>query len=82
VTNRRHERVFLDAVAKHLLPHVDGAHDRDALLDQLTALVVDGMLVLKDGDDAVVDAVRARALLQPELEVRLMLFGRQALLVG
>jgi methyltransferase-like protein/2-polyprenyl-3-methyl-5-hydroxy-6-metoxy-1,4-benzoquinol methylase len=35
VTNRRHERVYLDEIAQRLLPFLDGKHERKALLRHL-----------------------------------------------
>jgi methyltransferase-like protein len=41
VTNRRHERVFLDDADRTLLSHLDGEHDRAALLEVLAPFVAD-----------------------------------------
>jgi methyltransferase-like protein len=82
VTNRRHERIFLDAFGQRLLPHLDGEHDRDALLDCLAALVADGTLAFEEPEATIGRSEDTREDLATRLDLRLALFARQALLVA
>jgi methyltransferase-like protein len=82
VTNRRHEKVVLDAFAKYLLPLLDGQHDRPAVVEALTNLVANGSLVVKTDDHPVCDPQRVRELMSSELDRRLPGLGRSALLIG
>lgn len=54
VTNLCHTRVELKGIAQYLLSHLDGTHDRAALLDGLEKSVAAGTLILHatDGDKA------------------------------
>jgi methyltransferase-like protein/SAM-dependent methyltransferase len=47
VTNRRHESVKIDDLGRHVLQSLDGARDREALLERLQTLVDDGVLVIR-----------------------------------
>jgi methyltransferase-like protein/SAM-dependent methyltransferase len=53
VTNLRHDRVTLDGFDRYLLCHLDGSHDRAALVDLLLAgPVADGVLTMEqDGEE-------------------------------
>jgi methyltransferase-like protein len=82
VTNRRHERVFLDNSAQRLLPCLDGEHGRESLLDSLTAWIAGGNLILTGVGDPTANPVQFRAALDAELEGQLASLGRRALLVG
>jgi methyltransferase-like protein len=81
VTNRRHERLYLDDFGQQLLRRLDGKHDRDSLLDALAALVADGTLAVEEAENPGHDTDAARAALAARLDERLTLFGRQAVLV-
>jgi methyltransferase-like protein len=82
VTNRRHERVYLDSLAVHLLPLLDGKLGRDALIDGLARAVSDGALVLELGERRTAGIEEIRAVLASELDQKLAQFAQQALLVG
>jgi methyltransferase-like protein/predicted nicotinamide N-methyase len=81
VTNRRHERLYLDDFGQHLLRRLDGKHDRNSLLVALTALVADGTLVAPDAEQPGDVSDDAHAALAARIDARLTLFGRQAVLV-
>ena len=50
MANRRHEVVRLNELDKHLVPLLDGEHDRAALVEKLTDVAAKGaMHVQKDG---------------------------------
>ena len=83
VTNLRHERVSLDAFSRYLLRHLDGRHDRSALLNRFMAgPVAEGTLVLEGDSQPVTDTKKLKALLAEELETHLRWLARAALLVG
>ena len=82
VINRRHEYVAIDHFAKHVLPLLDGEHDRDRLADALMVLVENGTLTVALDDKPVRDPERSRKIMTRELETKLAGFGRSALLVG
>lgn len=81
VTNRRHERVFLDELAKRLLPLLDGLRDRAALLQSMAAWFAEETITL-DEDLPSLEPSRVREALARKLEHALGLYGRQALLVS
>ncbi len=80
VSNLRHERVNLDPLAQHLLPYLDGSHNREALLDVLDKLAKQGLLKTEQNGRAVTNTVVHRQLLRQELAVTLQWLGRAALL--
>jgi methyltransferase-like protein/2-polyprenyl-3-methyl-5-hydroxy-6-metoxy-1,4-benzoquinol methylase len=82
VVNRRHERVTLDSFERHLLPLLDGKHDRTVLLDKLVSLGADGTLVVKVDEQPNSDPAEMRRIMTAELPKRLQRFGRAALLIG
>ena len=82
VINRRHEGVPLNALAKQLLPLLDGGQDCDSMLDALIRLAADGTLLVKVAERLVSERGEARQILAGELERELARFGRTALLVG
>lgn len=81
VTNMRHERVELDDVTHQILLHLDGSHDRAALLDILTNLAADGIITVKVDDQPVEDTNRVREVLTKRLEAHLQQLAKTALLV-
>jgi methyltransferase-like protein/SAM-dependent methyltransferase len=83
VTNLRHERVTLDAFNRHLLRHLDGSHDRAALLERfLAGPVAEGVLKVEQNGAPVEDAREIQATLAEALEWNLYRLARAALLVG
>jgi methyltransferase-like protein len=83
VTNLRHERVRLDAFSRYLLCHLDGCHDRPALLDRFMAgPVAEGTLMLEEDGQPLTDTNKLKALLAEELETHLSWLTHAALLVS
>lgn len=80
VANLRHERVKLDPVSQHLLPHLDGKHSREQLLGILTGLVNDGDIKLSEMEKTGGDPADTAQLLAKELSLNLGWLGRAALL--
>lgn len=80
LTNLRHERVQLDILSSHLLPHLDGQHDRAALLAVLLDLVAQGRLKVTHEETAVTDDALRQQILAQEIEMSLRWLGRAALL--
>jgi hypothetical protein len=83
ITNLRHERVRLNEFDRYLLRHLDGRHDRAALVEALAAgPVAEGMLVIQQDGDPIENAERARDVLADGVEKSLRWLARAALLVG
>ncbi|MEZ4643134.1 MAG: class I SAM-dependent methyltransferase [Chloroflexota bacterium] len=80
LTNLRHERVQLDQLGQHLLPYLDGQHDREMLLARLFTLAGQGKLQVTEGETAVADPAAQRRILAEELAASLGWLGRAALL--
>jgi len=82
VTNLRHERVTLDAFNRHLLRHLDGSHDRAALLERfLAGPVAEGVLKVQQNGAPVEDTGEIKTTLAEALEWNLHGLARAALLV-
>ncbi len=82
VTNRRHEVVRLNDLDRHLIPLLDGSHDRGALLEKLTELTVQGSLTIQRDNQPLKDREEIRAALEGVIEPSLQGLARHALLVG
>jgi len=82
VTNLRHERVSLNPFEQRLLPYLDGTWDRDALVEAMSGLVVEGSLVLREDDRRVTDPDEARSILGRQIDRAFTWLARAALLVG
>jgi methyltransferase-like protein len=82
VTNLRHERVGLDPLSAHVLPLLDGANDRVALLAHLEELAADGALAIEHDGQRVEGETALRAALAEQLDASLDSLARSALLVG
>jgi methyltransferase-like protein len=76
-------RVRLDGFDRYLLGHLDGSHDREALVERLMAgPVAEGALKVQDDGEPVQDAARVRERLAEEVEQKLRWLARAALLVA
>ncbi len=82
VTNGWHQLVNLDPLTCKLLHHLDGGHDREALVEVLARAVEEEKLVLERYDRPVKDADRARGILRRELGANLRRLGTCALLTA
>jgi hypothetical protein len=61
--------------------YLDGAHDRNALLNHLEEMVAQGALVVQEHDQPIKDAVRLNNHLVKSLAGALTRLGRQGLLM-
>jgi methyltransferase-like protein/SAM-dependent methyltransferase len=83
ITNLRHDRVTLDGFERYLLCHLDGSHDRAALVDLLIAgPVADGVLTMEQDGGEVGPAQSMEDLLRKEVDRRLDSLAHLALLVS
>jgi methyltransferase-like protein/ubiquinone/menaquinone biosynthesis C-methylase UbiE len=82
VTNRRHELVPLDDLARFALSQLDGSRDRPALLEAVLRQVTAHGLVVQQHGQPVTDPGRLRDVLAHGLEVKLRGLGKSALLAG
>ncbi|MCI0464302.1 MAG: class I SAM-dependent methyltransferase [Gemmataceae bacterium] len=82
VTDLRHESVALEDFDRLVIRYLDGDHDQEATLGELTALVTGGQLGMTRQGAPVRDPETARAILTPLLEQSLRRLAREALLVA
>ncbi len=83
VTTLRHTNVQVqDALGQELLRLLDGNHDRQALLDELSKRVASGAVVLHRGGKQIIDTGEAQQILAAELEQNLNKIAQLALLVA
>lgn len=82
VANLRHERVHLDALARFLLPLLDGTRTRDDLARILDDLVAAGRLKVTDDATAETDPAATLDRVHRELDASLAWLARASLLVG
>jgi methyltransferase-like protein len=82
VTNRRHRNVPLSPLDRLVLQHLDGRHDRAALLDRLAGLAADGTLGIEQDGRTLKDPARAREVLGEALGPALGRLAGSALLIG
>ena len=82
VTNRRHEPVMLDEVSRNLLLHLDGEHDRPALLQMLISAVDRGELSILKNEIPASSGEAVREILEQTLEQSLASLASQALFVA
>ncbi|MBW3539138.1 MAG: class I SAM-dependent methyltransferase [Planctomycetes bacterium] len=80
VTSLKHQPVRLSDLGRHLIALLDGTNDRERLLDDLDAAVLDGRLRLEENGRPVEDAERRRKLLADLRDAQLEAFRREALL--
>jgi methyltransferase-like protein/SAM-dependent methyltransferase len=82
VTNLWHERVDLDDFDRALLQFMDGAHDHDALVREMTDLVPDGVLATEREEVQVDGRDQLRNLVVTEVDIRLRRLAGESLLIG
>jgi len=68
VFNHWHESVPLSPLDRHLLPLLDGNHDRDALLDAMVDLVRQNVIRIDRDDEELVDVAEVRDVLAGEID--------------
>jgi hypothetical protein len=79
VTNLRHDTTNLSELQSHVLQHLDGQHDRAALLAMLADLARQGTLVIQADPQ---DPTKASAALEQALTTALVELAGKALLVA
>jgi methyltransferase-like protein len=82
VTTMRHESFMLNDLQRHVLRNLDGASDRNALLDRLAALVAQGTLVLREGGRPVEAPAQIRKALVGPCATTLTQLAQNALLLA
>lgn len=68
VFNHWHESVPLSPLDRHLIPLLDGNHDRDALLDAMVDLVRQNVIRIDRDDEELVDENEIREILAGEID--------------
>jgi len=81
VTSMAHGRVNLDRACARLLAHLDGRHDRAALVEVLASAVASGELSLDRDGAPVADPDELRAFLPAQVDAYLTHLARAALLI-
>ncbi len=82
VANLRHERVHLDALARFMLPLLDGTRTRDDLARILDDLVTAGRLKVADDPSRETDDAATLERVHREMDASLAWLARASLLVG
>jgi methyltransferase-like protein len=80
VTNLRHRLVNLSDLERVVLPHLDGNHDREALLEVLAAAAANGVLAIEADGQRLQASAPMRGLLAEPLENGLRRLAALALL--
>lgn len=81
VTNLYHQRLNVDKGVMRLLPHLDGRHDRQALIQVLVALTDEGIIEVSQDGQPVTDADFINSTLLEVLDVLLKQIAMVGLLV-
>ncbi len=81
VTNRRHEVVKLNDLDRHLLPLLDGAHDRPAIVEKLAVVAQSGALNIQKDGLTLYDGAEIQGALLSVIDQALENVARMALLV-
>lgn len=68
ITNRLHQPIPADLVARFVLAVCDGSHTREQIVDALLEHFGEGKLQLKEGTTPVSDPAKVRALLQDQVD--------------
>ncbi|TNG01356.1 MAG: methyltransferase domain-containing protein [Gammaproteobacteria bacterium] len=82
VTNQRHESVTLTEPLRQLLKLLDGKHTQKQLLEKLTALILDNVLVIQEEGKPIRDEARLQAFVPEFLKQMLSELAKRALLIG
>jgi cyclopropane fatty-acyl-phospholipid synthase-like methyltransferase len=82
VTNRRHEAVELDDLARRLLSLLDGERDRDGLVEALVEMGAGGALAVAQDGTPVSGGTALRRILGPAFDQAIATLARCALLVA
>lgn len=82
VTNQLHEIVTTDDLASQLIRLMDGTRHRSALLDEIIRLAQSGAIMIQENGTRVLDAAALRHILEQEVNGRIEMMAKTALLVG
>lgn len=82
VTNLRHDRVAISSLDRHMLPLLDGTHDRADLLDALVKKWEQGELTIRQDDQPVTDREEVMGILAEGIAQQLPRLATACLLVG
>lgn len=80
VTNHHHDTVHLNDLERHVLPHLDGEHDRAAIVAALAERVAAGDLVIHEQGVPVIEPTRIGQVLADAIELCLGRLAKLALL--
>lgn len=69
ITNRLHQGIPADVIARYVIEACDGSRARDEIVTAMIARVHEGKLNVKEGDRSVVSDERLRSLLAPEVDL-------------
>jgi methyltransferase-like protein/SAM-dependent methyltransferase len=82
VTNRRHEVVRLNDLDRHLVPLLDGKHDKHAIVEKLTEVAKTGALNIQKDGVTIYDAKDIKGALDSIIDQAIANVARMALLVA
>jgi methyltransferase-like protein len=80
VTNRRHEVIRLNDLDKHLIPLLDGQHDKAAIVDKLASVALAGALNVQKDNITLYDPAEIKTALNSVIEQALQNVANQALM--
>jgi methyltransferase-like protein len=80
VTNRRHEVIRLNDLDKHLIPLLDGNHDKAAIVDKLASVALAGALNVQKDNITLYDPAEIKTALNSVIEQALQNVANQALM--
>lgn len=80
VTNRRHEVIRLNDLDKHLIPLLDGNHDKAAIVDKLANVALSGSLNVQKDNITLYDPAEIKTALNSVIEQALQNVANQALM--
>lgn len=80
VTNRRHEVIRLNDLDRHLIPLLDGKHDKAAIVEKLSAVALAGALNVQKDNITLYDPAEIKTALTSVLDQALQNIANQALM--
>jgi len=81
-TNLRHETVYFGEFESHILRHLDGTRDFNALVDLICKLADNGEIRIEKEEEPITGELQRRDFIVETLRRQLETFSRSALLVG
>lgn len=80
VTNRRHEVIRLNDLDKHLIPTLDGKHDKAAIVEKLASVALSGQLNVQRDNITLYDPAEIKKALDSVIDQALQNVANQALM--